>query len=336
MQSGILSQPLNRRHLALGSALGLAGLTHLKFDGRTVFAQSSTDLTAMGFQTLDITITDSEISGVPESTPAGRYLVKVTSQVSAGSENVGAVGFVSPTPIGMSAADFIAAFLGSGSSGSDATPMDAASPDAEQSGGDESGALPLEVYQLRFAGGVFAAPGQTAMAVIDLTSGEYVVWGDDPSVPVTPAVLNVTGEMPADAVDPDSDVTVTLIDFAISFDGNLTPGKHIVKIQHMGAQPHFLDLEIGPDDMTKDEVMAALTSDMTGTPAADGFDESSLTPAFYSPTQSIGTVTWQEIELKAATYLAACFFPTAGTGLPHAMNGMVDVFTVSGDATPSY
>ena len=76
--------------------------------------------------------------------------------------------------------------------------------------------------------------------------------------------------------------------------------------------------------------MTALTSEMSGTPTAGGLSESDLQGIFYSPTQSIGTVTFQEVELTAGTFLAACFFPTAGTGLPHAMNGMVEVFTVTG------
>ena len=35
------------------------------------------------------------------------------------------------------------------------------------------------------------------------------------------------------------------------------------------------------------------------------------------------------VSLEAGTYAAACFFPTAGTGEPHAMKGMHTVFTVS-------
>lgn len=41
------------------------------------------------------------------------------------------------------------------------------------------------------------------------------------------------------------------------------------------------------------------------------------------------TDTRHPIELTTGTYLAACFFPTAGTGVPHALNGMFDVFKVT-------
>lgn len=52
-------------------------------------------------------------------------------------------------------------------------------------------------------------------------------------------------------------------------------------------------------------------------------------PVFGTATQSIGTVTWVPVHLDAGTYAAVCFFPTAGTGEPHAFMGMHTVFTVS-------
>ena len=134
--------------------------------------------------------------------------------------------------------------------------------------------------------------------------------------------------MPQDVVEPETEVTVTLLDFAIAIEGTPSAGKHLWKIQHEGAQPHFLDLEKGPDTMTTEQVQMVLMSDESATPAPDGLDPNALEFAFYSPTQSIGTVTYQWVDLTAGTYLAACFFPTAGTGVPHAMNGMIDVFTV--------
>ena len=158
-----------------------------------------------------------------------------------------------------------------------------------------------------------------AQAVIDLTPGEYVVWGDDPSVPLTPVALTVTGEFPTDVQDPTTDITATLLDFAIKIEGNLTAGKHLMKVQHQGAQPHFLDIEQGPDTMTNEQVQAALMGEMSGTPVAGGLSEGDLRGVFYSPTQSIGTVTFQQIDVSDGTFLAACFFPTAGTGVPHAM-----------------
>ena len=136
-------------------------------------------------------------------------------------------------------------------------------------GGDEAQPLPLFVYQLHFAGGVYAPTGATAQAVIDLTPGEYVVWGTT-AVPLQPVIMNVTGDFPPDVPDPAADITATLIDFAITMEGNLTAGKHLMKVQHQGAQPHFLDLERGPDAMTNAQVEAAFMGEPSGTPPGGG------------------------------------------------------------------
>ena len=151
-----------------------------------------------------------------------------------------------------------------------------------------------------------------------------------PSAPTRPVILNVTGDFPTDVKDPEATITATLVDFAIQLEGTITAGKHVIKVQHHGAQPHFLDIEKGPDTMTKEQVQTVLMMPPDATPAPGGLSENSLSTVFYSATQSIGTDTWHHIELTDGTFLAACFFPTAGTGVPHAMNGMIDVFKVTG------
>jgi hypothetical protein len=323
-----------RTVLTRGGAAALA-LTLAVRQGRLAWAQETTDFSGLGYPELAITVTDTGFEGVPATTAAGRYLLTVTNARSAASENAGAVGFVSPTPAGKSAADFIqyvASLAAPAATPGGGTPT----------GGDEGGEemeqpLPLWVYQLHFAGGVYAPTG-TAQAVIDLIPGEYVVWGDDPTLPLTPVAMTVTGEFPPNVKDPTTDLTATLIDFAITVEGNLTAGKHLMKVQHQGAQPHFLDIEKGPDTMTTAQVQSALlgmapatpASDAAGTPGAGGLSEGDLQGVFYSPTQSLGTVTFQTIDLSVGTFLAACFFPTAGTGVPHAMNGMIEVFKVTG------
>jgi hypothetical protein len=308
--------------LQRGGAAVLA-LTLAARAGRLAGAQAATDFSGLGYPELAITVTDTGFTGVPATTPAGRYLLTVTSAGSTAAETAGAVGFVSPTPAGKSADDFIQFVASLG------TPSATPATDGEEGGDELQEPLPLWIYQMRFAGGVYAPTG-TGQAVIDLTPGEYVVWGDDPSSPLTPVVLTVTGEFPADVKDPTTDLTATLTDFAITLEGNLTAGKHLMKVQHQGAQPHFLDIEKGPDTMTKAQVQAAFMGDASATPASGGLSENDLQPVFFSPTQSIGTVTFQQIDLSDGAFLAACFFPTAGSLVPHAMNGMFEVFAVSG------
>jgi hypothetical protein len=310
-----LSQRLTRRQFTLGSTVSAVALTFMP--ARTIFAAArETDaLSSLGYPELKVTITDTGFTGVPASTAAGRYLITATDQTS---NHQGTLAFLSPTSAGVSAADFLQLVGGAGG----ATPMAGATP----ASGASNEEVPLIVYEMYFAGGTGSPPE----GVIDLKPGEYVIWSDDPTGPQKPAIMQVTGDFPVDVKDPQSDLTATLVDFAISFEGMPTAGKHTLEVQNHGAQPHFLLVFKGPDSLTKEQAVAALTTPEGATPAPGTPSQNDFQPVFYSPTQSIGTVTWHPIELTAGTYLAACFFPTAGTGVPHAMNGMIDVFKVTG------
>jgi len=329
-----MSRHVNRRQFAIGGAASLATLSLLPSQMRMASAQAAGDFSAMGYPELAITVTDTGFENVPKSTEAGRYLLKLTSNLTS-NNNGGAIGLFSPTPAGVSVKAALKIIGAAAATEGEATPegaMPEASPMAgtPEAGGGEAQQIPLAVYRMYFAGGVAAAPGETGEAVIDLIPGNYIVWGDDPSAPQKPSIMKVTGDFPKRVKEPTSDITATLIDFAITMEGSLTAGKHIMKVQHHGAQPHFLEIEKGPDSMTKEQVMATFSGMMSGTPPAEGIPESEMQTVFFSPTQSIGTTTWQMIDLTDGTFLAACFFPTAGTGLPHAFNGMVDVFKVTG------
>ncbi len=310
---------LSRRQITLGAAFGGALLT-LGRIAPDVSAQAI-DLTSLGYPTLDIIITADGFSGVPETLAAGRYLLNATAE---GLEAGGAVAFLSPYD--MSPEAFLA-FLGGGAPS--ASPEAASAPDGEE-GGELEGPLPTFVYQSKFAGGVLAAPGLPGMAVIDLTEGEWIAWGDDPTSSQAPAVVSVTGAFPTDVAEPDADVLLTLVDFGITVEGNLVAGEHVLRIENLGAQPHFVDLEKMPAGTTNEELAALLGAIMTGgTPVAGGLTEEDFQPVLFTPTQSIGTTTWTKASLEAGTYAAVCWFATAGIGDPHAVHGMHTVFDVT-------
>jgi len=308
-----------RRQFTVGAALAGAALVLPRY-ALDASALQGADLASLGLPTLDITVTADGFEGVPATTAAGRYLVNVTA--GDGVEE-GVAAFVQP-PAGMSAAEFMAAVgIGQGM----ASPVPSPASDG---GGEEEGPLPSIVYQAKFAGGSVAEAGSTGSAVLDLTEGEWFAWSDDPEAPQTPVIFTVTGEAPADAAEPAADVTATLIDFGITVDGNLVAGDHVLKVENQGAQPHFFELEKVPDGTTNDQIAAILNSEMTGTPAAGAPNpETDFQFAAYTPTQSIGTQTWHMLSVEAGTYVALCFFPTAGTGIPHAFNGMHTVFEVT-------
>ena len=66
------------------------------------------------------------------------------------------------------------------------------------------------------------------------------------------------------------------------------------------------------------------------TPEYSGFNpDEDLGAGPYTGTQSLNTVTWHPIELEAATYDLACFFPDFEDGIPHAFKGMYEVVAVA-------
>lgn len=318
---------ITRRQFAIGSALTGAALALPQFGPAAAARQA--DLASAGYPTIDVTITASAFEGLPETLEAGRYLVNVTAAEDVGF--IGALAFLSP--FGMSAADFLAFIGGMAGPPPEASPEAVPDEAAAEEGGEENFLLPPFIYQSSFAGGASAMAGGTGMAVIDLTEGEWIAWGDDPGASQAPVILTVTGEFPADVADPEADITLTLVDFGIMVEGNLVAGEHVVKIDNQGAQPHFLDLEMLPAGTTNDDIAALLTApppDMSATPAAGGLNpETDFVPVAFTPAQSIDVQMWTTIALEAGTIGAFCWFPTAGVGDPHAFHGMHTVFEVT-------
>jgi hypothetical protein len=315
-----LSTAITRRQFAIGTALAGATLA-LSRPGTMAIAKQA-DLASAGFPTLDVTITASGFEGIPETLEAGRYLINATAADDV-TEGV-AVAFLQPYEM---TADEFFMNIGGGP-----PPEGEASPVAEgggEEGGEEEGPLPSFIYQSKFAGGALAVPGTPGSAVIDLTEGEWVAWGDAPDASQMPVVVTVTGEFPADLAEPEADIMSTLIDFGIMIEGNLVAGDHVVRVENLGAQPHFLEIATVPAGTTNEDLEALLGSFMTGTPVPGGISEEDFGEGTYTPTQSIATVTWTRVTLEAGTYAAMCWFPTAGIGDPHVFHGMHTVFDVT-------
>ena len=105
-----------------------------------------------------------------------------------------------------------------------------------------------------------------------------------------------------------------------------------MELRHTGTEPHFLVLDryIGSGTIDNEVFAALLESEMTGVEPPLDFDPGRyLQPVTHTLTQSAGTTTWIAVSMEAGTCLAACFFPTAETGAPHAVMGMHQVFEVT-------
>lgn len=323
-----LTNQTTRRQFTIGSIVAGAALVLPRITVVAAAARQNADLAVTGLPTLDITVLNDGYEGVPETLEAGRYHVTVRINENNAFGGFGGVAFMQP-PAGMSPDEFLAAF---GIGPHLASPeQGGASPAAA---GENGGGLPAVVHQAAYAGGTVIGPeGSPRSIVLDLTAGQWIAWADEPSAPQAPVIFTVTGAFPNEVAEPESDIAVTLVDFGINVDGNLVAGDHTLAIENQGAEPHFLLLDryLGDLDLDNDFMTAALEAEMSGAAMPDGFDpETDLESVAISLTQSTGTTTWLEVSLVAGTYLATCFFPTAGTGVPHAMMGMHQVFTVTG------
>lgn len=155
----VLSRSLTRRQVARGTVAGAAALTLLPAHARFAAAQGTSDVAALGYAELQVTITDRGYGGIPDSLPAGRNLLTATAKVCGPivpTQTPPTVAFVSPTPAGVSAAAFLQllATLG-GTSRAGATPAPGGTPaTAAQPGGGADQQLPLFIYQMAFAGEV--------------------------------------------------------------------------------------------------------------------------------------------------------------------------------------
>jgi hypothetical protein len=292
----------------------------------------------LGLPTLDIQVTGEGYEGIPESVEAGRYLVTVNVSDDLADFGGGGVGFIQPD--GMSADEFVGMLTSMSEGGAEdagASPDAMASPAAMEmddaaspvAGGQEE--IPPFFFSSRFAGGVYAPPGGSAQVVLDLTPGEWVAWGDDPAAPWPPVAFEATGEMPADLPEPAAGAVLTMGEYFIDVtEGELTAGPQIIRVDNIGAQPHFVVAGRTEVEITEADIEAVLASDMTGTPAAVDFDpDEDFDDVFYTGTQSMGTSQWIVADLTAGTHILLCFFPDIAEGLPHANLGMYTIVEVT-------
>jgi hypothetical protein len=338
--SRVVDATFTRRQFTIATAVAGAGLI-LPMRSPAVFAQEQ-DLSSAGLPTLDITVTANGYEGIPESLEAGRYLVTVTAGEDVG-EFGGGVAFIQPA--GMTGDEFIT-MLGEMMGGPDesgvgsaaATPIEGGAVEASPAAEGEGSGLPPFLFESVMAGGTYAGPGQSSRVVLDLTPGPWVAWGDDPASAQQPVAFEATGEMPAELAEPESTATMTMFEYDIQVtEGELTTGSYVVRVDNVGAQPHFISWVQVTEGTTKEQVVEALEVEggamMTGTPPAYGEfnpEEDVIAEVGYSGTQSNATSQWIEVtDVQAGTHVLICFFPDISDGMPHAFHGMVAVVEIS-------
>jgi hypothetical protein len=253
----------------------------------------------LGLPEIELQFTAADFTGMQESLEAGRYLVIVHGEPAEEDWAMGPM-FVQ-LPEGVTLDDVLAI-----------DPSTLHGP-------------PDWFYDAYVPGGpnVVASTGETtAYGVIDLLPGEWFVAGGELSQP--PVAFTVTGDAPADAPEPEANVTLTIGEMVIEVtDGAFVVGQNIVKVENIGAEPHYVELGKVPDGTAAANVDALIMTFTGGIPEAEPLDENDFTLVGYSGDQSGGTTQWVTMTIaEPGTHVAMCWIPDPETMMPHAAMGM--------------
>ena len=289
-------------------------------------AASGSPLERLGYPELRITATDDGVE-LPSEVAAGRYLVVLDNATPYDVE----VSLILP-PNGLTGDDLMA------------------TPAAEDM-------PPAWFYEATIAGGVAAGPNGTDRAVLELTpAGGWVVEvrrspADDAGA--TPPAdfqehsllpLAVSGDAtPGAEAEPVVAAVTMLQDFAFAIRTDLPTGPQVWQLTNTGTQPHHFVLFRVPGPIDDEQVIELLAIEFGlrgegATPTAGmptwATDPGAFEQVAYGSVLSAGRSEWVAVDLTPDTYVAVCFIPDRATGMPHALMGMVEVFSVAERPTP--
>lgn len=169
--------------------------------------------------------------------------------------------------------------------------------------------------------------GSSTSATVDLQPGSYAMICFVPGADGVPHVLKgmihpfkVTGTAPAGVTEPKADLTVKLVDYDFQLSAPLTAGKHTIRVENDGPQPHeIVFIRLAPGKTVAD--IGAWAEKPAGPlPGALEGGVSGIMP---------GAHAWAEVDLPPGDYALMCFFPDPKDGKPHFVHGMAKVVHVS-------
>ena len=177
-------------------------------------------------------------------------------------------------------------------------------------------------------------PGGTNDAIVNLKPGQYVVVcfvsgadgiphaGKGMVKPLTVTVPSATQPTP-----PESQVKMSLKDYAFTDTPNIKAGKTVIQVSNDGREPHEMAIV-----HLKGIKAADLQKIISAPPPAPGAAPPPGPPPFESAggiqAISSGETAWTTLDLKSGDYVYLCFVPSSKDGTPHAQLGMFKPFTV--------
>jgi hypothetical protein len=282
----------------------LVAVTPASLRHRLATAQEATDLASLGLPELTVTQTDEGYAVSAETTPAGWTLLTFENRLSAGDSSCD----IMRIPEGETLDSLFASF----------------SP-------DPTAPAPAWVYEVTFAGAPWASPGGAAQALILLSEGEWVAFSPAPGAPATFTVTAADGPASDPGVSAAVEVTMQGMAF-LGLGEPLAAGPQIWKVTNAGPQPHLMSFSPIPPSTTQAQFLATVVASMSAPASATpaGGPVGGVPPTTGgTATLSKGQQIYLALDLEAGTYGAICFFSDKDTGAPHAMLGMVQVFTVA-------
>ncbi len=177
--------------------------------------------------------------------------------------------------------------------------------------------------------------GQAEQVIIDFRTGQFLVAANEHVEEMAPPGTEyLFGEFTADelvgTVEPKTDVTVDMHDFAYTMPDSISAGEHLWEFANTGEQWHMLFFaKLGPD-ATMEDVMNAMMAEgePTGPPPFEIVNDVGLAPI------SEGERAWLSFSLEPGSYVVACPIPDLAAmmngepPLPHMVHGMVRQLTV--------
>lgn len=170
-------------------------------------------------------------------------------------------------------------------------------------------------------GGSTVAAGAQQLVYLDLRPGMYVLQVNESESNANAFMVPVTVNDGPAAEAPAADLEVHFADFHYDFPDVIKAGPQLWHVQNVGSQPHFAVLFKLLPGKTADDLMAAITSGDENTPPP-------AEPGGFLEAITAGQSYYVPVDLAPGNYVAVCFIPDLATGVPHAMEGMVDGFTV--------
>jgi hypothetical protein len=172
------------------------------------------------------------------------------------------------------------------------------------------------------------APGETRTGIVDLPAGNYFMF--DPFSARGGFTTVGAGEIPG--TEPESTATVELTEMHFILpDSGLPSGASVLKISNIGAIPHEFQVLAVPEGTTADQIVGLFALPLDATPIpGDPLSEmlANYAPVAASSIIGAGVTSWIDADLPPGTYTVLCALPFPD-GVPHAMQGMVEVVTVS-------